>query len=224
MRAGQPCALPISTWRSGEVDPGEGWEKGGSFPLVERRCRMKRRVAQCPVNAGPSLRGLGFAHSARSVQVGSWYLSQNLSKNIFIFLSFFMFIIFSFLPFFLHDRVSVFIGKIQEQCATRNSCGVCWARRWSCRGLPVVSVLRATHSLPGEPGTGVLWVLTGTHPCDTSIQAGWWRYQSASCYVRCACAGVVVYVIVPERGCFVVSCCLVSANQEKNTNTTSKTN
>ena len=24
----------------------------------------------------------------------------------------------------------------------------------------------ATHSLPTEVGTGVLWVLTGTHPCD----------------------------------------------------------
>ena len=28
-----------------------------------------------------------------------------------------------------------------------------------------------TH-LPGVPGTGVLWVLTGTHPCDAPIQAG----------------------------------------------------
>ena len=34
----------------------------------------------------------------------------------------------------------------------------------------------------------VLWVLTGTHPCGTSTQAGWWRYQSASSYVRqCWC-------------------------------------
>ena len=88
-----------------------------------------------------------------------------------------------------------------------------WSR---CCELPTASL--ANQALV------VLWVLTGTHPCDTSIQAGWWRYQSASCYVRCACAGVVVYVIVPERGCFVVSCCLVSANQEKNTNTISKTN
>ena len=33
-------------------------------------------------------------------------------------------------------------------------------------------------------GTGVLWVLTGNHPCDTSTQGGWWRNQSASPYVR----------------------------------------
>ena len=58
-----------------------------------------------------------------------------------------------------------------------------------------------THSLLGEPSTGVLWVLTGTHPCDTSTQAEWWRYQSASSYVRCACAGVVVHVVVLERAC-----------------------
>ena len=32
--------------------------------------------------------------------------------------------------------------------------------------------LRATHSLPSLDGTGVLWVLTGTHRCDTPIQAG----------------------------------------------------
>ena len=52
----------------------------------------------------------------------------------------------------------------------------------------VVSVLRATHSLLAEVGTGVLWVLTGTHPCGTSTQAGWWRYQSASSCVRqCWC-------------------------------------
>ena len=31
-------------------------------------------------------------------------------------------------------------------------------------------VLWATHSLPVKPGTGVLWVLTGTHPCDAPIQ------------------------------------------------------
>ena len=35
--------------------------------------------------------------------------------------------------------------------------------------LPVVDwareLLRATHSLPSELGTGVLWVSTGTHPC-----------------------------------------------------------
>ena len=37
-------------------------------------------------------------------------------------------------------------------------------------------------------GTGVLWALTGTHPCDTSTQAGWWRYQSDSSYERgCVC-------------------------------------
>ena len=29
-------------------------------------------------------------------------------------------------------------------------------------------------------GTGVLWVLTRTHPCGTSTQEGWWRYQSDS--------------------------------------------
>ena len=65
-------------------------------------------------------------------------------------------------------------------CATRKSCGVCQARRLSCHGL--------THSLLTEVSTGVLWVLTGTHPCGTSTQAGWWRYQSASSDVRqCWC-------------------------------------
>ena len=39
-----------------------------------------------------------------------------------------------------------------------------WAR--------VVLVVRATHSLRTEVRTGVLWVLTGTHPCDAPIQAG----------------------------------------------------
>ena len=60
-------------------------------------------------------------------------------------------------------------------------------------------MLRATHSLLAEVSTGVLWVLTGTHPCDTSTQAGWWRYQSASSYVRGCVSGVVVHVVVPER-------------------------
>ena len=46
--------------------------------------------------------------------------------------------------------------------------------------------------------TGVLWVLTGTHPCDTSTQAGWRRYQCASSYVRGYVGGVVVHVVVPE--------------------------
>ena len=58
-------------------------------------------------------------------------------------------------------------------------------------GLNGCRVLVVLWSHCGEPpiafprkGTGVLWVLTGTHPCDTSTQAGWWRYQSASSYVR----------------------------------------
>ena len=76
---------------------------------------------------------------------------------------------------------------------------VLWSR---CSELPTASLAKSN--------TGVLWILTGTHPCDTSTQAGWWRYQSASSYVRCACAGVVVHVVVPERGCFVVSCGEVS--------------
>ena len=43
----------------------------------------------------------------------------------------------------------------------------------------------------------------------------WWRYQSVSSYVRCACTGVFAHVVVPERGCFVASCCLVSAKTSK---------
>ena len=43
--------------------------------------------------------------------------------------------------------------------------------------------LWATHSLPSLDGTGVLWVLTGTHRCDTPIQAGWWEHQSASSFL-----------------------------------------
>ena len=46
----------------------------------------------------------------------------------------------------------------------------------------------SNHSPLTEVSTGVLWVLTGTHPCGTSTQAGWWRYQSASSCVRqCWC-------------------------------------
>ena len=46
-----------------------------------------------------------------------------------------------------------------------------------------LSVWRAT-----EVSTGVLCVLTGTHPCRTSTQARWWRDQSARSYERqCWC-------------------------------------
>ena len=38
-----------------------------------------------------------------------------------------------------------------------------------------VLLWRATHSLPSEEGTGVLWVSTGTHSCDAPIQTGWWE-------------------------------------------------
>ena len=54
-------------------------------------------------------------------------------------------------------------------------------------GLVVSRVAVVLSSRCGElptafprKGTGVLQVLTGTHPCDTSTQAGWWRYQTAS--------------------------------------------
>ena len=45
-------------------------------------------------------------------------------------------------------RLKVSIGLIT--CDTCVFCGLTW---------------RATHSLPSVEGTGVLWVLTGTHPC-----------------------------------------------------------
>ena len=46
--------------------------------------------------------------------------------------------------------------------------------------VPARGVAWATHSLPGVPGTGVLWVSTGTHPCAPDAQAVWHRSQSAS--------------------------------------------
>ena len=66
----------------------------------------------------------------------------------------------------------------------------------------MISVYRATHSVLTEVSTGVLWVLTGTHPCDTSTQAGWWRYQSASSYVRGYVSGILVHVVARERVVF----------------------
>ena len=78
---------------------------------------------------------------------------------------------------------------------------VLWSR---CGELPTAS--------PRE-GTGVLWVLTGTHPCDTSTLAGVVEVpdrQLALTFVVTLC-GVVVHVVVPIRGGFVVQCCLVPA-------------
>ena len=76
--------------------------------------------------------------------------------------------------------------------------------------LVVFMVLCGAYSVsyPQPPWRGVLWVLTGTHPCDTSTQAGWWwRYQSASSYVRAGVVGVIVDVVVSVAGGFVVKCC-----------------
>ena len=57
----------------------------------------------------------------------------------------------------------------------------------------------ATHSLPTEVGTGVLWVLTGTHPGDDPpgwwpTQAGWWAIRAPALAWVFACAVVVVVV------------------------------
>ena len=59
----------------------------------------------------------------------------------------------------------------------------CWTRRLSRLGCLCSHCSEQPTAFPRK-GTGVLRVLTGTHPCDTSTQAGWWRYQSASSYVR----------------------------------------
>ena len=65
--------------------------------------------------------------------------------------------------------------------------------------LVAVVLWSRCSELPTASCTGVLWILTGPHPCGTSTQAGWWRYQSASSYVRGYVSGVVVHVVVPER-------------------------
>ena len=77
--------------------------------------------------------------------------------------------------------------------------------RSSC-GLGVASC----HSLPGKPGTGVLWVLTWTQPPPR--QGGGGTRAPALTYVV-ALGGVVLHVVVSVAGgCFVVLCCLVSAH------------
>ena len=89
--------------------------------------------------------------------------------------------------FMRHSKVTFENGKVAETSGTSSSREDCWDRRLSCRGCAVVCGLWAAHSPSGKPGTGVLWVSTGTHPCDTSTKAGWWRRQSASSCVR-ACS------------------------------------
>ena len=47
-----------------------------------------------------------------------------------------------------------------------------------CRAVVLLwCVVCELPSLPGKPGTGELWVSTGTDPYDVSTQAGWWRHQ-----------------------------------------------
>ena len=58
---------------------------------------------------------------------------------------------------------------------------------WLCCGAWSVSY---PTGLPGKPDVGVLRVSTRTHPCDASTQAGRWRHQSASSFVR-ACDRVL---------------------------------
>ena len=77
-----------------------------------------------------------------------------------------------------------------------------WPR---CGELPTASL--------ADQARGVLWALTGTLPCNTTTQAGWWSYQSASSSARCACAGVVEHVVVPGRGGF---CDIVLSGFRKN--------
>ena len=69
-------------------------------------------------------------------------------------------------------------------CETSSSREDCWARRASCHGLLRSRCGELPTASLTEVSTGVLWVLTGDHPCGTSNQARWWRYQSASSYVR----------------------------------------
>ena len=85
------------------------------------------------------------------------------------------------------------------------------------RGCAVVRGLWATHSLPGKPGTGVLWVSTRTHPCDASTQAGWKRHQSASSCVR-ACGRVLHCA---GRVCGRWFCCVVLSDFRTPPRTTS---
>ena len=46
----------------------------------------------------------------------------------------------------------------------------CCCGHWFCLWCSVVVILCATHSLLSEGRTGVLWALTGTHPCGALIQ------------------------------------------------------
>ena len=47
----------------------------------------------------------------------------------------------------------------------------------------------ATHSLPTEVGTGVQWVLTGSHPCDDPPRQEVGHQSASSCLRVCLCDG-----------------------------------
>ena len=82
-------------------------------------------------------------------------------------------------------------------------------------------VLWATHSLPGEPGTGVLWVLTWTHPCDTPRPGRMMGASERQPLLALDCARgelacVIVRAVVPDGGGFVVLHCLSSRTGGQN--------
>ena len=85
--------------------------------------------------------------------------------------------------------------------------------------LCVVRGLWATHSLAGKSSTSVLWVLTGTHPCDALIQIRWWEHQSANSCVRCWCLRVGLRtwtrLLVAELWCCAVWLPYSSSNDDR---------
>ena len=107
------------------------------------------------------------------------------SESIF---SFFHFSCFSFFHFFARlYRLKVSVGLIA--CDTCVLCGLTW---------------RATHSLPSVEGTGVLWVLTGTHPCGPPPrQGGGGTRAPALTYVHTVCV-YFAHVVVSVAAGFVV--------------------
>ena len=100
--------------------------------------------------------------------------------------------------FFLKKNENVQNVKMRDFIVPVKTVG---ARRLSRPWLSVVTLWRATHSLLTEVSAGVLWVLIGTHPCDTSKHGGGGGTR-ASALTYVSAGGVVVHVVVPGRGGF----------------------